>query len=285
MSMYCLLSSEEEELHLFLLENGFFRVREIGSVEALLEELSSLSLFAVEELLLLRVDVMSTELQQVTSEQPCLIFAKQIKKKISTSIHWMDRRKSLPWDRKERLFRIYKRVLEKEGMWSETGFFEELYDRVEEKASLFSKEMDKLLLYCSGKPCLRVADLDLLSIPKREMSEWQQAHQMLYEQFYTPFDPDLDLLLFFSKIRHEIHLALEISSGVWDSAEPSWKTKKREKLKPQVMELGRDYFCFALQQLFELEIELKSISISSSLLYDRFYFALLRYKRASWTLS
>lgn len=173
-----------------------------------------------------------------------------------------------PWEKKERLIEELQKIAKQGQKTLSLQVANKLVEQVGTDFSLLKNEVEKLVLFTSGKKAIEEKDIEEVTKTEKEVTAWQVAEAFVWKSKEMPnyeFKDLSDVLALIALVRHHIYLGIQICKG---SDMPSLRKNQLEIYLPFCQKVGPKYFVERLLLLFDFEIKAKSGSFDPKLLWD-----------------
>jgi hypothetical protein len=173
-----------------------------------------------------------------------------------------------PWEKKERLIEELQKIAKQGQKTLSIQVANKLLEQVGMDFSLLKNEVEKLVLFSSGKKLIEEKDIEEITKTEKEVTAWQVAEALVWKSKEMPiyqFKDLSDVLALIALVRHHIYLGIQICKG---GDMPSLRKNQLEIYLPFCQKVGPEYFVERLLFLFEFELKAKSASFDPKLLWD-----------------
>ena len=237
---------------------------ELSSEEELIDSLESPSLFGEKKALI--CDEIQTKSFETCSENVVIITGKKppaIYKSLEKSSITLDLTSEKVWDRKDR----HKKWLISHAKHSNKTLADDsaayLTSGPETEFSLLFQELEKAFVYAGDETHITLEMVKAICHLHHAESGWQISESAVWGG--SVLTTDLDLYSLVGQLRYQLQLGLQIATG---KEAPKGPVKKLEKIRK--MNLPRSYYLEGLQELFNLEMKMRSGGGHHQILFDHF---------------
>ncbi len=191
----------------------------------------------------------------------------------------LDLSEEKPWEKKKRLESWLNHLFIFHKKKVDPKLIDWLVSSFNQDRQAIESECEKIISYCWDLDQIRLEDIRLISSKDRELSQWEQAEQLVWFGVATQslvFEEVGDVLSFLHPIRYQLQIGLYItfngSSSFLDIQQKYPQIKEnilRQRIASAHSKGGR-FFNRNLNQLFLLERQLKTLFVDHQVLIDFF---------------
>ena len=232
----------------------------------LLKKIHSLPLFSSRQILI--CDQVEEKKIPIVDDFILILTAKVIPpcyEKMAQEALILDLLDEKPWDRKRRLQRLLvehakqsKKILSNDGA-------NRLLSASHRNFCTLLQELDKIIIYSGNASSLTIEMIEAISFSDPLEHQWQLSENIVLGGKVV-IGNEIDFYALIGQIRYQLELGLELSQ----SKQSSKRAQSKQISKFQRSRLTTSYFFKGLQDLFDLELKLRSTISNQRLLFDAF---------------
>lgn len=191
-----------------------------------------------------------------------------------------------PWDKEKRLAEQIAERVQNAGKRLASDAIPLLFERLGSDAALLDSEIDKLVCFVGTRPMIERSDVFRVSAASRELTLWQTAEEIIWEEESASADPATFHSLV-PALRSQLQTGLKLTDlcasntprEEWTSYLPRLWPKILEKRSAQAARLGRSFFKNGLDLLFQIELLSRTGAAHEEALLDFFRISLHHIRR------